>query len=182
MADPTPYTTTIEVPTDGHAEAKPGVIDVSGSMMVLTYVTFAITAVVLYKVAWKPILAALDKREQALKQSLEDAENHRVLMANIEKTRAAMIDEADEKARNLIEQARRGAAETARSIENKARSESQILIENAKREIHAEQDRAMAALRKESADMALEIARKILREELDADRAKKLNDTVIERM
>ncbi|HMO03647.1 MAG TPA: F0F1 ATP synthase subunit B [Kiritimatiellia bacterium] len=179
MADETTYQGTIEVPADhGHAE-KPGPIDVSGKMMVLTYVTFAITAIVLYKVAWKPILNALDKREETLRKAMEEAEKTRAEMAAIDQTRARIIEEADKRAREILEQARVAAVETAKSLESKAREESQILLENAKREIHAEQDRAMANLRKESAELAIDISRKLIKDNLDESRSRKLADSLI---
>ena len=182
MADSSTYQATVEVPADqGHAE-KPGVIDVSGSMMVLTYVTFAITAIVLYKVAWKPILAALDKREETLRKSLEDAERTRAEMAAIDQTRTKLINEADQRARDILDKARQAAVETARTIETKAREESQIMLENARREIHAEQGKAMAMLRRESAELAIEISRKVLKENLDESRSRALADSLIKKV
>jgi F-type H+-transporting ATPase subunit b len=179
MADTELHQGTMEVPTDhGHAE-KPGVIDVSGKMMVLTYVTFAITAIVLYKVAWKPILAALDKREETLRKALDEAEKTRAEMASIEQTRSMMIAEADKRSREILDQARLAAVETAKTIEAKAREESQILLENARREIHAEQEKAMASLRQESAELAIDITRKLIKENLDEPRSRKLANSLI---
>jgi F-type H+-transporting ATPase subunit b len=179
MADTELHQGTIEVPADhGHAE-KPGVIDVSGSMMVLTYVTFAITALVLYKVAWKPILSALDKREESLRKALDEAEKTRAEMASIDQTRAAIIAEADKRSREILDQARQAAVETANAIEAKAREESQILLENARREIHAEQEKAMASLRQESAELAIDITRKLIKENLDEPRSRKLASSLI---
>lgn len=179
MPDSTSYQATTEVPSKSDYAEKPGVIDVSGSMMALTYVTFVITAFVLYKAAWKPILAALDKREETLKKAMDNAEKIRTEMAEIDQTRARLIEEADNRSREILDKAKRAAVDAAHAIEAKAREESQILLENARREIRAEQDKAMAALRRESADIAIEISRKILTDNLDETRSRKLADSLI---
>lgn len=171
---------TAEVPAHGgdhQGEVK--VVDISGQMMILTWITFGITAAVLYKVAWKPILAALDKREDTLRQAIENAEKTRVEMAGIEQARARIIGEADNRSREIVDKARQAAVEAAQSIEAKAREEAQILLDNARREISAEQEKAMSTLRRESAELAINISRKILKENLDEKRSRTIADALI---
>jgi F-type H+-transporting ATPase subunit b len=182
MAEQTTHHATTEVPAGGGEHAEPSMVNVSGSMMALTWVTFAITAFVLYKAAWKPILAGLDKREESLRRALDDAEKTRKELANIEQNRARIIAEADNRSREIVDQARRAAVEAAHTIEEKARSEAQILLENARREIRAEQDKAMATLRRESAELAIDISRKILSENLDEEKSRIIADRVISRL
>lgn len=185
MADPIDHTqqqATTEVPSHGgehHGEVN--VVDISGQMMILTWITFGITAAVLYKVAWKPILAALDKREESLRKAVDNAEKIRQEMASIEDVRAKVVAEADNRARDILDKARQAAVETANTIEAKAREESQILLENARREIRAEQNKAMSALRRESAELAIDISRKILGENLDEERSRIIADKLISR-
>jgi len=180
MADTTNQGT-IEV-SSGQVKKDTGIMSIKPEMMILTYVTFIITAIVLYKVAWKPILAALNKRENSLRKSVEEAEKIRAEMAAIDKTRARIIDEADKKARDIVDQARAAALETGKTIETKAREEAQILLENARREIHAEQEKAMAALRKQSAELAIEISRRLIKENLDETRSRAFADKMIGRI
>lgn len=181
MADTTSHQATVEVPAGGEHHAQPNMIDISGTMMVLTWVTFAITAVILYKVAWKPILAALDKREDSIRKAIDDAEKTRTELAGIEEARARIIAEADNRSVEIVNKARQAAVEAANTIEAKAREEAQILLENARREIRAEQDKAMSSLRRESAELAIEISRKILKENLDETRSRKVADFLINR-
>ena len=182
MADNAPYTATAEIPVDaGHGSAK-GPIDVKPSLIALTYVTFVITAFVLYKVAWKPILALLDKREETLRNAVDDAERLRQELAAIEKKRAETIADAENQARAIIDKGRQAATDAAAAIEEKAQTEAQILVENARREIRAESDRAMLALRRESAELAIGISRKILRDHLDEEKSRKIADQLIARL
>jgi len=181
MAAPAQQHTTTEVraPHEEAEHEQPGLIDISSSMMLWTWVTFLLTCVVLYKVAWRPILNALEKREEEIRTSLENAENIRHEMERLEQTQKNMIADAENEAKQILAQARTGAAEAARNIEAKAKEESQIMIENATREIRAAQEKAQAALKKESAELAVSLATKILGERLDTQRDAQLVDKLV---
>lgn len=175
-------TATIEVQPHGHAaEAHAASINLNPSptMVVLTWVTFGIMALVLYKVAWKPILAGLDKREESIRKSIEEAEQVRRQLDEIEAKRSSIIHEADQQAKEIVNASRKAAHEAARIIEGKAKEESQILLENATREIGAAQEKAQAALRKESAELAVSLAGKLIGENLDNERNRTLTDRLI---
>jgi F-type H+-transporting ATPase subunit b len=163
----------------GQAHGSADLMKVSASMMGLTWLTFLIVAAVLYKVAWKPILAGLERREASIRKALEDAERARQELAGIEEQRRRTIDEADAKAKEIVEIARRAALDAAGAIEQKAREESQILLENAQREIRTAHEKAIASIRRESADLAVGIARKIIGESLDEARARAMTDKLI---
>jgi F-type H+-transporting ATPase subunit b len=172
----------VEVPAGAEAHGahgEPNVMGVAPKMMGLTWITFLLLVAVLYKVAWKPILAALEHREEHLRKAVENAEQIRKELASIDDKRKAIISEADGRAREIVDAARAAASEAAATIENKAREESQILLENAQREIRAEQEKALAALRKESADLAIGLSRKIIGESLDENRGREIVDRII---
>jgi F-type H+-transporting ATPase subunit b len=174
----------VEVPAGSAPEAHgaPGVMDVSGALMGLTWVTFILMTVILYKVAWKPILDGLQRREDVIRKSLEDAQRIRDEMAAIEDVRSRIVSEADDKARDIVETARKAAVETAGVIEAKAREEAQILVENAEREIRAAHDKAVTSLRRESADLAIDLARRIIGENLDEARSRQLTEQIIRKI
>ena len=162
---------------EGHGMPNP--IQVSGPMMGLTWLTFGLLAAVLYKVAWKPILHALDKREADIRLALEEAQKTRAEYTRIEEKRRQLVDEADAKAKDIVNQARQAAVEAAAVIENKAREEAHILLENARREIRTAHQKALADLRQESADLAIGLSRKIIGESLDEKKSRDLVDRLI---
>lgn len=176
-------TAVLEVPSSGHGEnAAHGDVNLfkpDALIVGLTWLTFLLTTVVLYKVAWKPILAALDKREADIRQSLEDAQKHRDALATLDARRQQVITEADTKAKEIIHGARAAAVEAANVIQNKAREEAQILLENAQRELKSAQEKALAELRRESADLAIGLSRKIIGESLDEQKSRDLVDRLI---
>ena len=185
MADQTTTHATIEVQPHG-AEAGHGdssaLLQANKGLVLWTWVTFILVCIVLYKVAWKPILAGLDQREKDIRKSLDDAEKIRDEMAQLGETQQRMLGEAEEKSKAILAEARKGAGEAARSIEAKAREEAQILIENATRELKAAQEKAQADLRKESAEIAVALAGKIVGEKLDAENDRALVDRLIEEL
>jgi F-type H+-transporting ATPase subunit b len=163
-----------------HGAVNP--MEISGQMVVWTWILFAITLVTLHKVAWKPILAALDKREEEIQESMDNAERIREELDDIEEKRARIIGEADEKSKAVLEAARKGAHDHARTIEAKAQDEAQILMENASREIAASRAKAEAELRTESAVWARELAGKLIEANLDDEKNRALTDKLIQEL
>lgn len=174
-------TATVEAPShgEGAGHQAASVTDINTTMIVLTWVTFGLLAAILYKVAWKPILAGLDKREADIRTALEEQQKIREQLAQIEDSRSRIINEADAKAKAIVEAARKGALDAAASIEAKAREDGATMIATATREIQAAQEKATSVLRKESADLAIALSRKILRGNLDEERSRKLADDLI---
>ena len=157
-------------------------VAISKQMVIWTWVTFGLLLVILYKFAWNPILSALDKREQGIRESVENAEKIRSEMEQLEEKKRSIIKEADDKAKEIVDTARKAAVEASKVIENKAKEESKILIENANREINAAKEKAEASLRQESADLAIALAGKLIRENLNDERNKKLTNQLIHEM
>ena len=140
------------------------------TMMLLTWVTFLSLLAILYKFAWKPILQALDDREAAIRKAVDDADKAKAELAKTNATRAQLIAEAENKAKGIITQSRTAAVEAAKIIEQKAREEAQILLENARREIKEETQKAQSILRKESAQIAVSLASKLIDENLSTQK------------
>ena len=173
-----PTQQTVEVPSSGEAN----VMAISPTMMGLTWITFILVTFVLYKVAWKPILAALEQRENTIRKAQEDAARIREELQKMDELRKQAQAEADGQARDIIAAARKAAEEAGRVIEDKSRREAQILVENAEREIGREREKAIAALRKESADLSIALAGKLIGANLDDEKNRAMVDKLIERM
>lgn len=171
-----------EVPAHGGGHAQPNLLQPSSTMMGLTWLTFGLMAFVLYKVAWKPILAGLDKREADIRKAIEEAQKTREEYARIEEKRQQIVAEADTKAKEIVDAARQAAVDAAATIENKAREEAQILLANAQREIKTAHEKAIADIRRESADLAVGLSRKIIGENLDEARSRDLVDRILRTM
>lgn len=144
--------------------ANPFAGDVGNALW--TLVIFVLVLVVLGKFAWGPILGALQKREEFIRDSLAQAkhdreEAQRVLAEYSDKIKAARME-----ATAIVEEGRRDAEALKHTIEEHAKSEAQALLERAKREIGIARDTAVKELYTQSARLAVDMAGRILRKEL----------------
>ena len=166
------------VATVEHAES-PSPFTVDTQMIFLTWVTFILLLIILYKFAWKPLLMVLDNREKMIRQAVEDADKVKLEWQQIAQKQEQLIKEAENKAKDIIQQSRQAALEAAKIINDKAKEESKILIENAVREIKEESETAKAALKKTSAEVAVALAGKLINENLNDEKNRKLVDQLI---
>jgi len=136
--------------------------------------TFGALLFVLKKYAWGPITSALAEREERITESMEQAERALSEAKQLQADNTKARKEAEAEGQRLIREARE-AADSLRS-EEIANTKTQILNlqEQAKQEIERERDSALDSLRQEVADLAIKAAEKILTENLDEPRQKKI--------
>ena len=182
IATPTQESTHREIRVATGKKHERSEMDVSGSMILLTWATFLLAFIILYKLAWKPILAALDKRENDIRKSLEDAAKARDETVKMQEKQARMIAEADDKARAIVDEARKAAEEIARGIEAGAKEEARLLVDEARHEIEESVNKARSVLRRESASLAVELAGKLMRENMSEARNRELADKLIKEL
>lgn len=169
------YSSFVEAGAQGAPSAQDsGFLSPDASMVLLTWITFFLLLAILHKFAWKPILANLDAREERIRRSLEEADKVKEDLQRINQTRDQVLGEAEVRAKEILDQSRKAAAEAAKIIQHKAREEGQILLENARREIQEEKEKAQADLRQESAHIAIRLAGKLLEENLDNEKNRRL--------
>ena len=160
----------------------PSEMDVSGTMALLTWVTFIIATYLLYRIAWKPILTALDKREQTIKKSLDEAEKMQAQTAAAEEKRQQMLSNAETEAQRIVAEARQTAVVVSATLQDQARVEARTLIANAEREIQLATEKAVTQLRRESAALAVDLAGRLVRETVSPERKQQLVDVLLKEL
>ena len=145
-----------------------------------TMVVFVIVLVVLGKFAWGPILGALQKREDFIRESLEKAKHDREEAQRVLKEYSDRINASRSEASAIVEEGRRDADVLRRKIEETAKSEAQAMVERAKREIGIASDTAVKELYGLSAKLATELASKIIRKELNPKEHERLVSEAID--
>ncbi len=141
---------------------------------VWTLLIFGAVLVVLGKYAWGPLLDALQKREQFIRDALVEAKNDREdAQARLEEY-DSKLHEARAEATAIVEEGRRDGEVVKARLEDEARQESQKMIERAKREIDVAKQTAIRELYSTSAQLATDMASRILRKELSAAEREKL--------
>ncbi len=173
---------TAAVPAHGQGSGPPPLYDPSATIMELTWLVFGVISFILYKVAWKPILKALDEREESIRTSLEDAACAREELVDIGAKIRTMIAEARAKSDTIVTAAREEAERSAASIQEKAREQARNSMDAAAREIDNATRRARESLQAETADLALLVAGKLLRETMDSAAHRSLAARLAEEM
>lgn len=164
----------VEVTPAAQHEASPGIISVSGPMLALTWVSFTIVAILLYKVAWKPILGALDTRERGIRKALEDAERASREAAASEERNRKLIQDAEAEAQRIMADARAAAEASVRQLREDSERRSRELAEETRRDIAAAADHAREALRRETSDLVIRLTSRILAQNVDPEKNKAL--------
>ncbi len=131
-------------------------------------VTFLAVLAVLGKFAWKPILTALQKREDFIRQSLEQAKRDREEAEKRLKEYSDKIVAARAEATAIVEEGRRDADVLRRKFEEDAKAEAKAILERSRREIQIATDTAVKELYSLSAKLATDVAGRIIRKELNA--------------
>ena len=157
-------------------------LDLDPGVMIWAWVTFFVLLITLYKVAWKPILETIDKREKSIENSLKRAEKAKEEAEAILEKHNQMIKSAEEESQRMLKENRELAEKARQEILVQAKKNAEKLIEKAKSEIAKERDDAMQALRVEVADLTIAASKKIIGESLDEAKQKAIINDFIGKM
>ena len=155
-------------------------LQVEPGLMIWTLVTFVLLLIVLKAVAWKPLLGMLKEREERIQESLEQAEKARQDAQVAAEANLKAMAESQAEAQRTITEGREAAERVAQDVRERAQAEAQQLLQQAQRTIQQEKDQAIQELRNQVADLAILAAGKILEENLDEGRNRKLVDEFID--
>ena len=140
-----------------------------------TTVVFTLLVLLLKKFAWKPILSAVDERNQSIKNSLAQAEKARNEMSELTANNEKIIAQAKVDRDVILKEARDMKNEIISEAKGKASKEAEKLVSTAKEQILNEKMKAITELKNHVADLSIEMAEKILSSELsDVGKQKEL--------
>ncbi|HUY37155.1 MAG TPA: F0F1 ATP synthase subunit B [Pirellulales bacterium] len=150
-----------------------------GDLAIFTFIVFLLLLAILWKFAWGPISAGLEKREHGIAEHIAAAqrshEEAKRLLAEYEHKLASAHDDV----RAILDEARRDAAQTHQEILAQARIDAVAEMDRAKREVETARDQALKQLVETSANLAVELAGRIVRAELTpAKHAQLINEVV----
>ena len=142
-------------------------------LMFWTVVIFILLLVILKKFAWKPILKAVDDRNNSITEALLSAEKAKAEMEQLSANNEKILQEARIERDSIIKEARAIKENTISEAKNKASIEAEKIILSAKEQISNEKMKAMTALKNEIADLSIQMAEKILKSELKDEKSQK---------
>jgi F-type H+-transporting ATPase subunit b len=143
-------------------------------LMIWTLVLFLFTMWVLSKVAFPRIQEALDRRANAIKQSIDDAERQRREADELLAEYRQRLTEAREQAEDIAARARKAADAAVAEATEEGKGKREELVAAARRDIEAETRRSLEKIRKEVADLTVLATEKVTRKALDPEDQKRL--------
>jgi len=131
-----------------------------------TTLSFLILLFILGKFAWKPILNAVNDREDSIKDALQEAEKARLEMQNLKSDNEKILKEARAERDAMIKDAREIKDSMISEAKEEAKTQATKLIEQAKTTIQNEKLAAITDLKNQVADLSIDIAEKVMKNEL----------------
>ena len=151
-----------------------GLMSLQINLMFWTLIIFLLLFWILKKWAFPAILSSVEAREKALEEAIDAAKRDRDEAARLLAEHKAQIEGARDDAQKIIAEGRAVAEKMRADLLDKARLEQQEMLERARRDIGVERDKAIAQLRREAVDLAIAGATKVVEENLDNDKNRKL--------
>ncbi len=131
-----------------------------------TALTFGILLFVLRKFAWKPILGAVGDREDSIKKALAEAENARKEMQNLQADNERILKEARAEREAMLKEAREIKEKIVSDAKEQSKVEGDKMIKQAQATIESEKKAAVADIKNQVAELSVEIAEKMIKEQL----------------
>ncbi|XZF13594.1 F0F1 ATP synthase subunit B [Chitinophagaceae bacterium MMS25-I14] len=143
-----------------------GLLTPALGLFVWTAIAFLIVFVILRKAAWKPILKTLNERETGIADSIAAAERVKKEMGQMQAENEKLMAQAREERSQMLKEAK----ETSDGIINKAKADTKAIadkmIADATQQINQQKMAAMTEVKNEIGNLAVQVAEKILRQQL----------------
>jgi len=170
---------TILIPT---ASSGSFLITPNVGLMVWTLLLFGISLLILWRLAFPRISAALDRRQHAIEEAIDTAEEMRRQADELLAEYRERLNEARTQAQEIIERARKAGETHERESEEEARARREQLMEQARRDIEAETRRAIQEIRREVADLTVMATEKVTRKVLTEQDQRRLIDEALKEL
>ena len=157
-------------------------LNLDPGIMIWAWFTFIALLIILYKVAWKPILSTIDERENKIRDSMERAEKAKEEAESLLEEHQKKMDAADSEVQKILKQNQEIAEKTRHDMINKAKIEAKNIIEKAKQEINNERDAAFLKLKADVADLVISATKNVIGDILDESKHKILVEEYIKKI
>ena len=143
-------------------------------------ILFIALILLLKRFAWKPILDSVNDREEGIRDALDSAEKAKLEMENLQADNEKLLKEARLEREAMLKEAREMKAKMIEDAKTDAKEEANKLVAAAQASIQTEKKAAIAELKTQVASLSIEIAEKVVREELsNKDKQMKLVESML---
>jgi len=159
---------------------KPGMVQVHGGTLFWSVITFVLLLLVLRKVAWEPIISALESREAEINEALKNAEKARDNTEKASQEYNDLINKARSESQQMLTESKISAEKIREDIKENAEKEAKNILENAKKQIATEREKAIQEIKSVVVDFSLQAASKVIEKNLDSKDNLRIIDDAIE--
>lgn len=146
-----------------------------------TVITFIFLLIILRKFAWKPILGAVNEREESIKNALLEADKARQQMHDLKADNEKILKEARTERDTMLKEARELKDAIINEAKDEAKNQADKIIKQAKASIENEKQAAMTDLKNQIGELSINIAEKIVKQKFSSeDKQLKLVDELLD--
>ncbi len=150
--------------------------------LVAQIVNFGIVAILLYKFAYKPVLATIEERQKKISDGLQYAEEMKAKLADAEKAHAATLQKAQQEAQTILGEARETAKLYLDKQTEAAAGKSEEIIAKAKEAIDLERNKMLTEVRGEVVRLVIDTTSKVLTKDLSEDEKSRFSKSAAEEL
>lgn len=136
-------------------------------------IVFVLLFILLAKLAWKPIINSLKEREMSIQDALDTAEKARHEMSQLKSDNEKLLNEAREERDRILREAREISNKMRDEAQQDAKKTADKIVDDARAAINIEKQAAMKDIKVQVAMFSLEIAEKLMKKNLEGDKAQK---------
>lgn len=166
----------------GNGEGTANPLQIMFDTAIWTVLIFVAMLIVLRAKAWNPILEGLQKREETIRTSLEEAKKTRDEMASMQAAMQKELAQAHQQIPILMEEARKKAEALAAEMRAKAAADIQVERERLRHEVEIAKDQAIKQMWEQAAVLASSISAKVIGRSLNIDDHRRLLDEGLQEM
>lgn len=148
-------------------------ISPDSGLIIWQLLIFLAVLFILGKFAWKPILNALNERESSIEEALLSAEKAKEEMKQLQASNEQLLAEARKEREKMIKSATDAANKIRETAREEGERERKRMVDDAGKEIESQKKAALADVKQQVAALSIQIAEKILRENLQGETAQK---------
>jgi F-type H+-transporting ATPase subunit b len=157
-------------------------VQLDPGLFIWTILTFLILFFVLAKFAWKPLLLALESRENTIKSSLEDAEKAKTELERLNVESEEIMAKARSEAQTIRVEAKSGAEKIKADVMVQAGEDAKKIRDDAEKQINVEKDKAISEIRQEVVNLTMMVAEKVIKKNLSKEDNQSLIDDSLKQL
>ena len=154
-------------------------IEIDFRLLLAQIASFLVALFILWKLFWGPLTRMIEQRRGAIDKDIGDARKGKADADKLRRDYEQQLSEIEVRAKSLLEAATADGKQAREEILKAAHEQARIFLENAKHEIGVERELATKQLRRETVDLAVLIAEKILRQQVDGGTRERMLDEFV---